>query len=87
MLGQFEQQPLYNSMNFSINVQNAANQTIYLTGLSTLWCPSDPGISRMFVLGSYEGLTNWTARFSSYAGCSGTYWPEIEFYWSLGDRQ
>ena len=28
-------------------------------------------------------MTNWTARFSSYAGCSGTFWPEIEFYWSL----
>ena len=50
MLGQFEQQPLYNAMNFSINVQNAANQTIYLTGLSTLWCPSDPTISRTVVL-------------------------------------
>jgi prepilin-type N-terminal cleavage/methylation domain-containing protein/prepilin-type processing-associated H-X9-DG protein len=83
MLGQLEQQPLYNAVNFSINIQNAANQSVYLTGLSALWCPSDPAISRTFVLGSYEGLTNWTAKFSSYAGCSGTYWPEIEFYWSL----
>ena len=41
MLGQLEQQPLYNAVNFSINIQNAVNQTIYLTGLSTLWCPSD----------------------------------------------
>ncbi len=43
MLGQFEQQQLYNAVNFSINMQNAVNQTAYLTGLSTLWCPSDPG--------------------------------------------
>ena len=82
MLGQMEQQTLYNSVNFSINIQDSVNQTAYLVGLSTLWCPSDPGISRTFVLGSYMGLTNWTARFSSYGGCSGTYWPEIEYYWS-----
>jgi prepilin-type N-terminal cleavage/methylation domain-containing protein/prepilin-type processing-associated H-X9-DG protein len=83
MLGQLEQQPLYNAVNFSINIQNAVNQSIYLTGLSTLWCPSDGTISRSFNIGSYEGLPNWTARFSSYAGCSGTFWPEIEFYWNL----
>ena len=28
-------------------------------------------------------MTDWYARFSSYGGCSGTFWPEIEFYWSL----
>jgi prepilin-type N-terminal cleavage/methylation domain-containing protein/prepilin-type processing-associated H-X9-DG protein len=83
MLGQLEQQPLYNAVNFSINIQNAANQSVYLTGLSALWCPSDGQVSRTFVFGAYEGITNWTAKFSSYAGCSGTYWPEIEFYWSL----
>ncbi len=83
MLPQFEQQPLFNAVNFSINIQNAVNQTVYLTGLSTLWCPSDGTISRTFVFGAYEGLTNWTAKFTSYAGCSGVYWPEIEFYWNL----
>jgi prepilin-type N-terminal cleavage/methylation domain-containing protein/prepilin-type processing-associated H-X9-DG protein len=82
MLGQMEQQPLYNAVNFSINIQNAVNQSIYLTGLTTLWCPSDPDISRIVNVGSYEGLTNWSARFASYGACSGTYWPEIEFYWS-----
>ena len=82
MLGYLEQQPLYNAVNFSINIQDAANQTIYLTGLSTLWCPSDPTISRIVNIGSYEGLASWYARFSSYGGCSGTFWPEIEFYWS-----
>ena len=33
MLGNLEQQPLYNAVNFSINIQNAVNQTIYLAGL------------------------------------------------------
>lgn len=83
MLGQLEQQPLYNLVNFSINMQNAANQTAYLTGVSTLWCPSDADISRIFVHGANEGLTNWSVRFSSYGGCSGTFWPEIEYYWNL----
>jgi prepilin-type N-terminal cleavage/methylation domain-containing protein/prepilin-type processing-associated H-X9-DG protein len=76
MLGHLEQQPLYNMVNFSINWQNQANQTVDLIGLSTLWCPSDPGISRVYSGG------NWSVRFGSYGGCSGTYWPEIEFYMS-----
>jgi prepilin-type N-terminal cleavage/methylation domain-containing protein/prepilin-type processing-associated H-X9-DG protein len=83
MLGCCEQQSLYNAVNFSINIQSAANQTIYRTGLSTLWCPSDATISRIVNTGSYEGLASWYTGFSSYGGCSGTFWPEIEFYWSL----
>jgi prepilin-type N-terminal cleavage/methylation domain-containing protein/prepilin-type processing-associated H-X9-DG protein len=82
MLQYYEQASLYNSVNFSINIQNAVNQTIYLSGVSTLWCPSDGTISRIVNTGSYEGLTSWYARFSSYGACSGTFWPEIEFYWS-----
>jgi len=82
MLGSYEQQSLYNAVNFSINIQNATNQSIYLTGLSSLWCPSDPTIDRIVNIGSFEGLTSWYARFSSYSACSGTFWPEIEGYWS-----
>ncbi len=57
-------------------------QMAYQIGLSTLWCPSDATISRVVNAGPYEGLTNWYVRFSSYGGCSGTFWPEIENYWS-----
>jgi prepilin-type N-terminal cleavage/methylation domain-containing protein/prepilin-type processing-associated H-X9-DG protein len=80
MLGYLEQQPLYNAVNFSINVQNPINQTIESTGLSTLWCPSDATVSRTVNIGTYEDFPNWSIRFSSYAGFSGTFWPEIEFY-------
>jgi prepilin-type processing-associated H-X9-DG protein len=80
MLGQLEQQPLYNAVNFSIWIQNAANQTIYLTGLSTLWCPSDPGINRIVDDGPAQGVANWYFRFTSYAGCSGTFFPLITNY-------
>ncbi|MGP0069028.1 MAG: DUF1559 domain-containing protein [Isosphaeraceae bacterium] len=80
MLGNLEQQPLYNAVNFSINIQNAVNQTIYLAGLTTLWCPSDPTITRIVNTGSYEGLSAWYARFSDYGACSGTFFPWIENY-------
>jgi prepilin-type processing-associated H-X9-DG protein/prepilin-type N-terminal cleavage/methylation domain-containing protein len=75
MLGGLEQQALYDAVNFSINIQDASNQTIYLTGLTTLWCPSDATISRVVDVGAFAGLTNWYTRFSDYAGCSGTFFP------------
>jgi prepilin-type N-terminal cleavage/methylation domain-containing protein/prepilin-type processing-associated H-X9-DG protein len=80
MLGSLEQQPLYNAVNFSINIQVAANQTIYRTGLTTLWCPSDATISRIVNTGPYEGLPAWYARFSSYGACSGTFLPYFDQY-------
>jgi L-asparagine transporter-like permease len=41
LLAQFEQQSMYNAMNFSRSICSAANSTVYATGLATLWCPSD----------------------------------------------
>jgi prepilin-type N-terminal cleavage/methylation domain-containing protein/prepilin-type processing-associated H-X9-DG protein len=82
MLGQLEQQPLFNAYNFSRNVYVAANGTIYATGLSALWCPSDPTIQRTVSAnigldqpGGYENV-----RFTSYAGCTGTWDPEPANY-------
>src|SRR5262249_11966031 len=40
-----EQQPLYNSINFSLSVAYAANDTVSLTPLSVYLCPSHPGPS------------------------------------------
>ena len=42
---QFEQQPLYNAMNFSRSIYSGPNSTVYATGLATLWCPSDGQIA------------------------------------------
>jgi type II secretory pathway pseudopilin PulG len=78
MLGQFELQARYNGVNFNLDIQMAANQTMSLTGLTTLWCPSDATISRIVNTGPYEGLTSWYARFTSYGACSGTVWPWID---------
>jgi prepilin-type N-terminal cleavage/methylation domain-containing protein len=80
MLGQFEQQPLYNAMNFSRSIYSAANSTVYATGLVTLWCPSDGQIigkrgTTPVPASSYD-LPALVYAFTSYAGCGGTWYPE-----------
>ena len=79
MLAQFEQTALYNAMNFSRNMYSIANSTIYATGLSGLWCPSDGTVSRALTFPWGMGW-DWnssgavaTVRFTSYAGCYGTW--------------
>jgi len=80
MLGQLEQQPLFNAFNASRNIYVAANGTIYAAGLSALWCPSDPGISRTFRAYIGSDVTYENVRFTSYGGCTGTWDPEPAFY-------
>ena len=80
MLGQLEQQALFNAMNFSRNIYTAANSTIYATGLSALWCPSDPTISRAIVINVGGDAASEPVHFTSYAGCTGTWDPEPAFY-------
>jgi prepilin-type N-terminal cleavage/methylation domain-containing protein/prepilin-type processing-associated H-X9-DG protein len=82
MLGQLEQQPLFNSMNFSRNIYVMANGTIYAAGLSALWCPSDPNITRTFnaYIGADQPTGYENVRFTSYAGCAGTWDPEPAYY-------
>jgi prepilin-type N-terminal cleavage/methylation domain-containing protein/prepilin-type processing-associated H-X9-DG protein len=79
MLSQFEQGALYNAMNFSRSVYSAANGTIYATGLATLWCPSDGQIAgkRISLSSVYGDNPKLTVAFTSYAGCTGTWWPEL----------
>ena len=77
MLGQLEQQPLFNAMNFSRSICVAANYTVYAAGLSTLGCPSDGNIGRSFDAGTYyDPPLHIVVRYSSYAGCTGTWYPE-----------
>jgi prepilin-type N-terminal cleavage/methylation domain-containing protein/prepilin-type processing-associated H-X9-DG protein len=72
-----EQQALYNSINFNWCPYTYMNSTVVSTGLSVLWCPSDPLIVN---LGFYELAPGWDGsnmvmRYSSYAGMIGTYIP------------
>jgi len=50
-----EQQPLFNAVNFNINMWNAPNTTISGAGISTLWCPSDGSISNLYVYPATSG--------------------------------
>jgi len=76
LLGQLEQQQLFNSMNFSRSIYVYENQTVYRTGLSALWCPSDGNISREGSIGAYLNTPNFRFRFTSYAGSTGEFFPE-----------
>jgi prepilin-type N-terminal cleavage/methylation domain-containing protein len=70
-LGQLEQQPLYNAVNFSRTIYASANYTIYATGLQVLWCPSDPSIDMTTPFVFNEPPLTCIIRYSSYAVCTG----------------
>ena len=75
-----EQGPLYNSVNSNINIFGAANTTIDATGLSTLWCPSDPKVSiKVFMAGGNVDGGDMTMAYSSYGGCAGM-WFQLPRY-------
>jgi prepilin-type N-terminal cleavage/methylation domain-containing protein len=77
MLGQLDQQPLYNAVNFSRSIFASANATICATGLEVLWCPSDPSIRMQVEYPFYEDPFKEKIRFSSYAGCTGIWYAEL----------
>jgi prepilin-type N-terminal cleavage/methylation domain-containing protein/prepilin-type processing-associated H-X9-DG protein len=77
MLGQLDQQPLFNAVNSSRSIFASANATIYETGLEVLWCPSDPSIRMEVEYPFYEEPFEEKVRFSSYAGCTGIWYPAL----------
>ena len=71
-----EGSPLYNAMNFSVNIFNNENTTVQGTALSALWCPSDGSVNTIELLdGAAQGIEPGTLqiRFTSYAVNDG-YW-------------
>ena len=81
MLGQFEQMPLYNAMNFSRSIYSGPNSTVYAAGLSALWCPSDGQIAgKRSSFGVYGDNPNLLVAYTSYSACTGTWHPEILYY-------
>jgi prepilin-type N-terminal cleavage/methylation domain-containing protein/prepilin-type processing-associated H-X9-DG protein len=78
MLGQFEQMPLYNAMNFSRSIYSGPNSTVYQTGLTSLWCPSDGQIAgKRSSFGVYGDNPNLIVAYTSYTAATGTWHPEI----------
>jgi prepilin-type N-terminal cleavage/methylation domain-containing protein/prepilin-type processing-associated H-X9-DG protein len=70
----------YNAANFSMQAITPANGTLASTGLSTLWCPSDPNVAGSknedFNYGAPPG-TGIMQHYASYGGCQGTWSLEI----------
>ncbi len=71
----FEQTGVYNAMNFSVNMYTPQNTTVSALGQQVLWCPSDPiisGLKYTYPAGAVTS-TPLTMYYSSYAGCTGTW--------------
>ena len=71
-----EQQATYDAANFAFVGAIAVNATVASTGLSVLWCPSDPVVANPQPLDSlYTTPTNSPLRqyFTSYGGSQGTW--------------
>jgi prepilin-type N-terminal cleavage/methylation domain-containing protein/prepilin-type processing-associated H-X9-DG protein len=80
VLGQLDQQPLFNSTNFSRSIFASANATVFATGLGVLCCPSDRSIRMEVEYPFFEDPFKEKIRFSSYAGCTGIWYPDLSSY-------
>jgi prepilin-type N-terminal cleavage/methylation domain-containing protein/prepilin-type processing-associated H-X9-DG protein len=67
MMGQMEQQAIYNATNFNIGIIDPGNRTIPATGIATLWCPSDFDVNTGQAAPASN--TNWGAYVSSTQTC------------------
>jgi prepilin-type N-terminal cleavage/methylation domain-containing protein/prepilin-type processing-associated H-X9-DG protein len=78
----YEQSAVFNGLNFSQHAYGLGNLTAMGTGLSNLWCPSDPTVSRS-APNPTGGLPpgNWRVQFSSYSGCAGP-WFQNFYVWA-----
>ena len=63
-----EQSNIFNSFNSSVHYSNPPNGTVQATGLSAIWCPSDPSVQTI----DFSNFT-YGMRFSSYHGNAGTW--------------
>jgi prepilin-type N-terminal cleavage/methylation domain-containing protein/prepilin-type processing-associated H-X9-DG protein len=86
VLPYFEQKALYDGYNFALNWGNLANLTAHATGMSVLWCPSDPAISQPAIVSADQVFFPWEAadyplpvkiQFSSYAASTGSWFVQV----------
>jgi prepilin-type N-terminal cleavage/methylation domain-containing protein/prepilin-type processing-associated H-X9-DG protein len=75
LLPNLEQKPIYDAINFSVNVYEPDNVTISGVGVGALWCPSDGGVDKIRPLpGAFFGnLTYGSMAYTSYGGNAGTW--------------
>jgi prepilin-type N-terminal cleavage/methylation domain-containing protein/prepilin-type processing-associated H-X9-DG protein len=86
LLSFFEQSPVANAWNFSVPYQTYENSTVTQTGLSAIWCPSDPAASE--IMGQFRATysvapNQYDMRYHSYKGCAGTFFA-VSRYTSPG---
>ena len=83
LLPYLEQQPLFNAVNFNMNVWNVQNFTIHSVGVAALVCPSDRGadLTRKIPDGGMQDPGEVTMRYTSYAGNAGMWmlWFQQDF--------
>jgi prepilin-type N-terminal cleavage/methylation domain-containing protein/prepilin-type processing-associated H-X9-DG protein len=75
LLAHLDQKPLYDAMNFQLNIFTAINATVSAAGIATLWCPSDAGESDPQLLpdGGFWDPGQFTMYYTSYVGNFGTW--------------
>jgi prepilin-type N-terminal cleavage/methylation domain-containing protein/prepilin-type processing-associated H-X9-DG protein len=76
MAAYLEQPQVFNAANFSIGFFYPDNNTVFATGLSALWCPSDGTIDQKYDIpdGNYvSGTHPFFVTYSSYAASTGTW--------------
>jgi prepilin-type N-terminal cleavage/methylation domain-containing protein/prepilin-type processing-associated H-X9-DG protein len=70
----YEQGAVFNSYNASVHFTYLANMTATASGLSALWCPSDPTVSTGIDIRSDFGYGQaFVMRYTSYKGNAGTW--------------
>jgi prepilin-type N-terminal cleavage/methylation domain-containing protein/prepilin-type processing-associated H-X9-DG protein len=84
LLAQMDQQPLFHTVNFDVDMWSAPNATLHATGVSTLWCPSDYRVAEPRVIpdgGGFSDPGQYVMRYTSYAGNAGTWmlWFQQDF--------
>ncbi len=86
LLPHFEQQPLFDAVNFDHNIYHSSNFTVLAVPLEALWCPSDADIRTLeteYVL--FEDPLTVKLHYTSYAGCTGTW--NVEPWIFAGDER
>ena len=77
LMNYMEQVPLYNAVNFNLNMYVADNTTISSWGVSSLWCPSDPAVAQRYIYPASAGAAldpvDLPMCYSSYGANTGMY--------------
>jgi len=69
-----EQTPLYTAFNFDVPYDGMQNSTVTTTGVSAIWCPSDPPAALPDTQFRTAYGVTYDMRYTSYKGVAGTFY-------------